>query len=66
MGKLTEQTIIMTVEEMINASGGDMNWAREEVSHMFDTIFSKEEWDDIMIKVMIRMADQQSKEQKCL
>ncbi len=38
MGKLTEQTIIKTVEEMIH-EGCEPYWIREEIECMFGRIF---------------------------
>ncbi len=55
MGKLMEQTIIKTVEEMIVVDG-DMQWIREEVECMFGRIFSDKEWEDITLQALVRRA----------
>ena len=55
MGKLTEQTIIKTVEEMIVVDG-DMQWIREEVECMFDREFTEKEWEGITLQALIRHA----------
>ena len=55
MGKLMEQTIIKTVEEMIVVDG-DMQWIREEVECMFDRKFTEKEWEGITLQALIRRA----------
>ena len=55
MGKLMEQTIIKTVEEMIVVDG-DMQWIREEVECMFDRVFTEKEWEGITLQALIRRA----------
>jgi hypothetical protein len=55
MGKLTEQTIIKTVEEMIH-EGQDPQWIREEVECMFDRTFSDKEWEGVKMQALIRRA----------
>jgi len=55
MGKLMEQTIIKTVEEMIVVDG-DMQWIREEVECMFDREFTTKEWEAITLQALIRRA----------
>ena len=55
MGKLMEQTIIKTVEEMIVVDG-DMQWIREEVECMFDREFTEKEWEGITLQALIRHA----------
>ena len=55
MGKLMEQTIIKTVEEMIVVDG-DMQWIREEVECMFDRQFTEKEWEGITLQALIRHA----------
>tara|TARA_B100001093_G_scaffold512332_1_gene581996 strand:- start:901 stop:1092 length:192 start_codon:yes stop_codon:yes gene_type:complete len=55
MGKLMEQTIIKTVEEMIVVDG-DMQWIREEVECMFDRQFTEKEWEGITLQALIRRA----------
>jgi len=55
MGKLMEQTIIKTVEEMIVVDG-DMQWIREEVECMFDRVFTEKEWEGITFQALIRRA----------
>ncbi len=55
MGKLTEQTIIKTVEEMIHEEC-DPGWIREEVACMFDREFSDKEWEDITMQALLRRA----------
>jgi hypothetical protein len=55
MGKLTEQTIIKTVEEMIH-EGLEPQWIREEVECMFDQTFSDSEWEGITMQAFIRRA----------
>ena len=55
MGKLTEQTIIKTVEEMIH-EGLEPGWIRKEVEYMFDRTFSDTEWQGITMQAFIRRA----------
>ena len=55
MGKLTEQTIIKTVEEMIHEEC-DPGWIREEVECMFGRQFSDKEWDGITLQAFVRRA----------
>ena len=55
MGKLTEKTIIKTVEEMIH-EGQELQWIREEVGCMFDRTFSDKEWEGITLQAFIRHA----------
>ena len=55
MGKLTEQTIIKTVEEMIH-EGQEPQWIREEVECMFDRTFTDTEWQSITMQAFIRRA----------
>ena len=55
MGKLTEQTIIKTVEEMIH-EGCEPDWIREEVECMFERQFTDTEWDTITMQALIRKA----------
>ena len=55
MGKLTDQTIIKTVEEMIHEEC-DPGWIREEVECMFDRQFSDKEWEGITMQALIRRA----------
>ena len=55
MGKLTEQTIIKTVEEMIH-EGLEPGLIREEVECMFDRTFSDTEWQGITMQAFIRRA----------
>ena len=55
MGKLTDQTIIKTVEEMIHEEC-DPGWIREEVECMFDRKFSDKEWEGITMQALIRRA----------
>ena len=55
MGKLMEQTIIKTVEEMIVVDG-DMEWIREEVECMFDREFTAKEWEAITLQALVRRA----------
>ena len=55
MGKLMEQTIIKTVEEMIVVDG-DMQWIREEVECMFARQFTEKEWEGITLQALIRRA----------
>ena len=55
MGKLTEQTIIKTVEEMIH-EGQEPQWIREEVECMFDRTFTDTEWKVITTQAFIRRA----------
>ena len=55
MGKLTEQTIIKTVEEMIH-EGCEPGWIREEVECMFDRTFSDKEWEGVTMQALIRRA----------
>ena len=62
MGKLTEQTIIKTVKEMIQEEC-DPGWIREEVECMFNQQFSDKEWKAIMVQVFLkRVFDQSSLE----
>ena len=55
MGKLTEQTIIKTVEEMIQ-EGLEPGWIREEVECMFGHNFSDKQWEGITMQALIRRA----------
>jgi len=55
MGKLTEQTIVKTVEEMIHAEM-EPGWIREEVGCMFDREFTDKEWEGITMQALIRRA----------
>ena len=55
MGKLTEQTIIKTVEEMIHEEC-DPGWIREEVECMFNQTFTDKEWEGITMQALIRRA----------
>ena len=55
MGKLTEQTIVKTVEEMIH-EGLDPEWIREEVGCMFGKQFTDQDGEGIMIQSLIRKA----------
>lgn len=55
MGKLTDQTIIKTVEEMIH-EGQEPQWIREEVECMFDRTFTDTEWKAITMQAFIRHA----------
>ena len=55
MGKLMNETIIKTVEEMIHEEC-DPGWIREEVECMFDRHFSDKEWEGITMQALIRRA----------
>jgi len=55
MGKLMNETIIKTVEEMIHEEC-DPGWIREEVECMFDRQFSDKEWEGITMQALIRRA----------
>ena len=52
MSKLMKQTIVMTVDEMIQA-GMEPNWIREEVECMFNHTFSLKAWEDITIAALV-------------
>ena len=52
MSKLMKQTIIMTVDEMIQAEM-EPSWIREEVECMFDHVFSSSEWEDITAEALV-------------
>ncbi len=55
MGKLMNDTIVKTVEEMIHAEL-EPGWIREEVECMFDRQFSDKEWKGITMQALIRRA----------
>ena len=55
MGKLMNDTIVKTVEEMIHAEL-EPGWIREEVECMFDRQFSDKEWEGITMQALIRRA----------
>ena len=55
MGKLMEQTIIKTVEEMIH-EGCEPYWIREEIECMFGRTFSDKEWEGVTMQALIRRA----------
>ena len=55
MGKLTEQNIIRTVEEMIH-EGLELGWIREKVGCIFGKQFTDQDWEGIMIQSLIRKA----------
>jgi len=68
MGKLTEQTIIKTVEEMIRAEL-EPTWIRDEVECMFDRNFTDKEWEGITTAAfahrVINRTEQATKGTRC-